>query len=125
MAEKTQPHLVILDVRMPYLDGIAVAEALLAANPAVELIAHTSEPDSERLREAEPLGIHVNDQADPDGLLRQVAVVAGRVRRAAARERATALRSEAEALRKQARQQQRRAANTLERTRDQDDPPST
>jgi CheY-like chemotaxis protein len=76
LAQETRPQLVILDVRMPRLDGLAAAEVLLAANPGIELVVHTSEPDSERLRQAERLGIRISDKADPEGLVRQVEAAA-------------------------------------------------
>ena len=76
LAQTTEPHLVILDVNMPRLDGIAAAEALLAANPHIQLVIHTSEPDTHRLRRAARLGIHINDKADVDGLVTRLETAA-------------------------------------------------
>jgi CheY-like chemotaxis protein len=78
LAQETEPHLVILDVNMPRLDGLAAAEALLAMNPQTQLIVHTSEVRSERLRQAERLGIHINDKANPDGLVKRLEAAASR-----------------------------------------------
>lgn len=78
LAQETHPHLVILDVRMPRLDGIGAAEALLAANPDIQLIVHTAEVHSDRLREAERLGIRINDKADPEALVKRLEAVAAR-----------------------------------------------
>jgi CheY-like chemotaxis protein len=76
LAQETEPHLVILDVNMPRVDGITCAEALLAANPGIQLVVHTADPDSERVRQAAQLGIHVNDKADPDGLVKRLEAAA-------------------------------------------------
>lgn len=78
LAQETEPHLVVLDVNMPRLDGLAAAEALLAANPHIQLIIHTSDPDSRRVRQARRLGIDINDKADIDGLVERLEAAAAK-----------------------------------------------
>ncbi len=76
VARETEPHLVILDLNMPQLDGMTAAEALLTANPNLQLVIHTAEPKSRRLRDADRLGIHINDKADPAGLIQRLEAAA-------------------------------------------------
>src|SRR5512146_2423964 len=50
LAQKLAPDLVLLDMNMPELDGIAVTEALGRALPATRVLILTAATDVERLR---------------------------------------------------------------------------
>ncbi|HEX4946595.1 MAG TPA: PAS domain S-box protein, partial [Blastocatellia bacterium] len=54
---KDEIHLVLTDMMMPYLDGLALIRALLKINPSVQVIASSGLTETERTHEAEQLGV--------------------------------------------------------------------
>jgi hypothetical protein len=60
------------------MDGLAAAEALLTANPSIQIVVHTGEPSSERLARAAALGIQINDKGDPAGLVKRLEAAAAK-----------------------------------------------
>ncbi len=51
-ATRTMPDVVLMDLSMPVLDGIAATRAILAARPATQILVLTSFADRHRVREA-------------------------------------------------------------------------
>jgi two-component system response regulator YesN len=56
-AEESRPDLVISDIKMPKMDGIALAEKLLARFPNIKIIFLTAYSDFEYARQAVRLGV--------------------------------------------------------------------
>lgn len=52
MCEKTRPHVVLMDLRMPEMDGIDATRAIRAAHPEVQVIALTSSHEDELVSQA-------------------------------------------------------------------------
>ncbi len=57
LVDKVQPELVLLDIQMPELDGIAVARQLAITHPAVKVIMLTMYRQDQRLLEAIKAGV--------------------------------------------------------------------
>jgi NarL family two-component system response regulator LiaR len=57
LCQERQPHVVLMDLVMPELDGVAAARAILQANPHFRIIALTSFKDDELIYAAIKAGI--------------------------------------------------------------------
>lgn len=56
LIEKERPQIVLLDIRMPQMDGIATLAEIKNAHPDIEVIMVTCVDDLERMDEAKRLG---------------------------------------------------------------------
>ena len=56
------PDTVLLDINMPRLDGLGAAEVIRSFRPQTRLMLHTAEPDDEKRRRAEALGLPLLDK---------------------------------------------------------------
>jgi len=56
------PDAVLLDVNMPRLDGFGAAAVIQSFRPDVRLLLHTAEPDDEKRRRADQLGLPLLDK---------------------------------------------------------------
>src|SRR5438445_786737 len=52
MAAALQPDLVIMDVRMPDVDGVTATQHIKEAHPEIRVIAYSAFPDSHAMRSA-------------------------------------------------------------------------
>ena len=71
LAAKLAPDVILMDIAMPELDGIAATRAILEDNPSIQVVALTSFSDRERILaalEAGAIGYLLKD-ATPDELL--------------------------------------------------------
>src|ERR1700722_14556980 len=55
---KLKPDLVLLDITLPDIDGLVVAESILRELPATKVLALSSRRDPVTLKRARDLGIH-------------------------------------------------------------------
>ena len=55
--EKHQPDVIITDIRMPLMDGLAMSKIILASNPNVPIIVSSAFNDTDYLMKAIKLGI--------------------------------------------------------------------
>jgi DNA-binding NarL/FixJ family response regulator len=71
---RLQPTLVLMDLSMPRMDGIAATEAVLAVRPETRVIVLTSFGEHERIRRALQAGAvgYLLKDAEPDDILRAV-----------------------------------------------------
>jgi len=78
LAERTNPDVILMDIRMPGLDGISAARDVLAACPRVRIVILTTFDDDDHLYEALRLGASgfLLKSADGDTLVNAVRVVA-------------------------------------------------
>ena len=56
-ARELAPSVVVIDLRMPHLDGMTAAARILADNPAQAIVLCTAHLDAQLVREARQLGI--------------------------------------------------------------------
>jgi len=69
VAARTSPDVVLMDLSMPVMDGVAGTRALLAAQPAVKVVVLTSFSDRQRVTEAlaaGAIGYLLKDSAPKD-----------------------------------------------------------
>ena len=78
LATSTHPDVILMDIRMPELDGISAARAVLAECPNVRVVILTTFDDDEHVYEALQLGASgfLLKSADGDTLVNAVRVVA-------------------------------------------------
>jgi DNA-binding NarL/FixJ family response regulator len=78
LASSTEPDVILMDIRMPGLDGISAARNVLAACPRVRVVILTTFDDDEHVYEALRLGASgfLLKSADGDTLVNAVRVVA-------------------------------------------------
>ena len=74
MAQALDPDVILLDVEMPVMDGIAAAERLRAVTPGARIIMLTVLDDDETLLSAVRLGVHgyLLKDLDPEDLFSMV-----------------------------------------------------
>lgn len=58
LIEKIKPDIVLMDVRMPKLDGISTLRKIKEKDPTQEVIMVTCVDDLEQMEEAKRLGVH-------------------------------------------------------------------
>ncbi|AWB83575.1 response regulator [Corynebacterium liangguodongii] len=68
----------VLDIRMPRMDGIAAAKAIMAAHPSIRVVMLTTFDDEELVAEALTAGVHgfLLKDSDPEELAATVRAVA-------------------------------------------------
>ena len=78
LAARERPAVVLMDLSMPGLDGIAATRRVLEQSPASEVVVLTSFSDRERITEALDAGAvgYLLKDADPDELLRGIRAAA-------------------------------------------------
>jgi DNA-binding NarL/FixJ family response regulator len=78
LASSTEPDVILMDIRMPGLDGISAARAVLSECPEVRVVILTTFDDDEHVYEALQLGASgfLLKSADGDTLVNAVRVVA-------------------------------------------------
>ncbi|MGY1644479.1 response regulator transcription factor [Geodermatophilus sp. SYSU D00703] len=76
---RTEPDVVLMDVNMPGLDGLAATREVLAAHPGVRVVVLTGALTEASVREAEGLGVagYLLKEDDPADLPAHVRTVAG------------------------------------------------
>ncbi len=78
LVEAQQPDVVLMDLSMPKVDGIAATRKIAAANPDVRVVILTSFSDRERIFEALDAGAvgYLLKDAEPDEVIRGVRAAA-------------------------------------------------
>ncbi len=78
MAKQLQPHVVLMDINMPEMDGIAATEAILASVPGTQVIMLSVQHEQEYLRRAMLAGAreYLIKPPDSDELVRSIRHVA-------------------------------------------------
>ena len=71
LAAELGPDVILMDLSMPVLDGIAATRRIVAANPAVHVVVLTSFDDERRILDARSAGAtgYLLKDADPDEVL--------------------------------------------------------
>jgi CheY-like chemotaxis protein len=64
LALRHEPDVVLLDVKMPRLDGLGAAEIIRASRPRIRLLLHTSEPLETAVERAAALRLTLADKRD-------------------------------------------------------------
>ncbi len=78
LAEQLQPDVILLDVSMPKLDGIAALPMVRAVSPRSVVFLHTADADGEIVRTAESNGAGWIEKSTPlDVLLERLAAAVG------------------------------------------------
>lgn len=79
LVEEHQPDVVLMDIRMPGMDGLAATAQVLAAHPGTRVVILTTFDDDEYVYEALRVGASgfLLKSADGDTLINAVRVVAG------------------------------------------------
>jgi DNA-binding NarL/FixJ family response regulator len=74
LAHETSPHVVLMDLEMPVLDGIGATRQLSAELPEIRIVVLTSFSDQERILDALDAGAigYLLKDADPDDLARAI-----------------------------------------------------
>src|SRR5439155_17481070 len=74
MVGEIQPDVVLMDVRMPHMDGVETTRRLREAHPHVRVVAVTAQEDDETVREMLLAGAssYVTKNADGDDILEAV-----------------------------------------------------
>lgn len=62
LVQEHDPDLLLLDVRMPRLDGLAAAEMIRTLRPHTHIVLHSSDADAEMHRRARTLGLRLLDK---------------------------------------------------------------
>jgi response regulator NasT len=73
LALEREPHVVVLDVDMPGLDGLGAAEIIKASRPAIRLLLHTGRPLDAAYDRAAALQLPLADTRDLHITIRQLA----------------------------------------------------
>jgi CheY-like chemotaxis protein len=73
LALEHDPDVVLLDVNMPCLDGLAAAETIRAARPQIQLLLHTGEPLETARGRAAALQLPLADKRDLHVTIEQLA----------------------------------------------------
>jgi DNA-binding NarL/FixJ family response regulator len=78
MVERTAPDVVLMDLQMPVLDGVAATRRIVASKPQVNVVILTSFSEQERILDAIESGArgYLLKDAEPDELLRGVRAAA-------------------------------------------------
>jgi DNA-binding NarL/FixJ family response regulator len=78
LAGRREPDVILMDLEMPNLDGVAATRRVLGALPGVHVVVLTSFSDRERILEALDAGAdgYLLKDADPDELLRGIRAAA-------------------------------------------------
>jgi DNA-binding NarL/FixJ family response regulator len=81
LIHETHPDVIVLDVDMPKLDGLAAAESVLQQNPDANVVLYTGDPLPRRSERADSLGVVVNDISRFDTLVEELERAIARARR--------------------------------------------
>ena len=78
LVQKREPDVVLMDLSMPKLDGVAATRAITAASPSVRIVILTSFSDRDRILAALDAGAigYLLKDADPDEVIRGVRAAA-------------------------------------------------
>jgi len=117
LVPRLDPDLVLLDVRMPGLDGPETAQRILKTQPEAVVVLVSADPDSESLAASCGAAAFLPKSTVSAKRLGEVWAET-RARAARTRHEARALREEARAVKAQAGHQNRRAAKNLAPARD-------
>ena len=80
LAESLQADVLLLDLTMPNLDGLAALPRIRAANPAIEVIVLSALPDEPHARLARQAGAraYLRKPASPDQVIDAIRAAVGR-----------------------------------------------
>ncbi|MCR5669689.1 MAG: response regulator [Butyrivibrio sp.] len=81
MIQKLRPDILITDIKMPFMDGLALSRMVKAEFPATEIILLTGYEDFEFAKEAIKIGVssYLSKPISSEDLLREVGVVAEKI----------------------------------------------